>query len=271
VQGYPEQPSARTARLAEAPQPTVGPAALRAATNGRSLSLFKLGGSAIDDAAQTVPQRGPERTVYRGTQRLTAEGIAYAVSLPEMSAAVETPRFEISGRASLEGLQVDVLDSRHVRVTGDERRAIPVTVESVATGETRRVTVPAGRTVDVRFDRGVLTPTADLARDRITYPSSPLPPGMSDPDRAVDADARTAWTPGGADRRIVVNLGDTHAVSAVEPVWKGGRTPDHVVETSVDGVTWRPFTAGETARYVSVKVGAWTRGHASLAELRVLP
>jgi hypothetical protein len=269
VQGFPAQSPAETARLAGAPQPTGGPATLRAALNGRYLSLFNLGGTDLAGTALTVPQSGSGRIVYRGAQQLTGGGLAYSVSLGAGSAAVETPRFAVTGPAPLAGLRVDVTDSRTARVGNPGRTRAVVRLESLATGEVRTVSVRPGQETEVSFAKGTATPTLDLALGRITYPSSPLPAGMSDPDRAVDADARTAWTPGGSDRRMVVNLGAAYPVATVAPAWTPGAVAPYAVEVSDDGVTWRPFAAGATARYVSVRVGAWHAGNAGLANLAI--
>lgn len=268
VRGFPVQTPAQTAVSARSPQPSGGPAALKAALNGEALSLFNLSGTPISNAPVSVPQQGSSRHVYLGTQTTTAAGVTYEATLAAASAAVETPRFEVSTDGPVAGLRVSVADSRTVTITNQANAArARVTLTSAATGERRTVTVARGTSVQVPFAQGVRTPTSDLALGRITYPSSPLPPGMSDPDRAVDGDSRTAWTPGGADRRLVVNLGAARVVERVDAVWSGGRKPSYTIETSTDGVTWAPFSAGGTARYVSVRVSGWRAGDASLSEL----
>jgi hypothetical protein len=270
VRAYPAQEPAETARLARDPQPTGGPAGLRAALSGHHLSLFNLSDTAFDKAGLTVQQAGPRRLVYLGSQQLTKSGLTYAVELRPGTAAVEPPRFEVTSEQSLSGLTIDVHDSQTVEVRGGDSRTV-VRLDSVATGETRTVAVAAGQTVPVSFAKGVPTPTTDLARDRITYPASPLPTGMTDPDRAVDADPKTAWVPGGSDRRMVVNLGTEHAVASVSPRWTSGRTPSYIVEGSTDGVNWQPFAPGQHARYVAIRIGRWGPDHAGLAELEVTP
>ncbi|SDR83925.1 discoidin domain-containing protein [Actinopolymorpha singaporensis] len=285
VQGFPAQTPAQTARLAAAPQPSGGPAALRAALNDRYLSLFNLGSSAVDKVGLTVPESGDERTLYLGRQTTTPTGLTYQVGLAAGTAAVQAPRFRLSavrsGGQAPDGLAAEVVDSHLVRLTNSAEIAAKVTLTSVATGEQAAVTVPHGQSREVRFESGVRTPTSDLARDRITYPSSPLPPGMSDPDRAVDADARTAWTPGGSDRRLVVNLGVNADVRRATVRWTPAAVPSYAVEVSTDGTTWtrvadasdgqqaRSFAFSASARYVSVLVGDWHRGQAALADLSV--
>ncbi|GAB3412141.1 discoidin domain-containing protein [Flindersiella endophytica] len=268
VRGFPVQTPAQTAAAARSPQPSGGPVQVRSALNGDVLSLFNLSGSEVANAAISVPQQGSSRRVYLGSQTTTAAGTTYQATLAAGSAAVEAPRFVVGADGSIAGLGVDVADSRTVTVTNrsnaDRAR---VTLTSAATGERRTVSVARGTSVQVPFSQGLRTPANDLALGRTTYPSSPLPPGMSDPDRAVDGNPETAWTPGGADRRLVVNLGTARAVERVDPVWSDGRKAAYTIETSTDGVTWIPFTAGATAKYVSVRVTGWKAGAASLGEL----
>lgn len=268
VQGFAGQTPAETAEQAAAAQPEGGPDTLRAALNDDHLSLFNLSAEPVA-AALTVPQRGADRRLYLGAQRITGSGIAYEVDLDPASAAVQAPRFEVRSPAA--GLRFTVGDSRTVEVTNPGRTPERVELRSVATGERRTVTVPAGKTREIRFTAGPRTPTDDLARGRITYPSSPLPAGMTDPDLAVDGDPRTAWTPGAADRRLVINLGGDHAVAEVGLHWAGGRTPRAETAVSDDGITWRPFRPGDTARYVSVLIKTWRSGDAGLAEVTVTP
>lgn len=285
VQGLPAQTPEQTARLAVAPQPSGGPAALRAALSDGYLSLFNLGSAAVDKAGLTVPESGDERTLYLGRQTTTTAGLTYQVDLAAGTAAVQAPRFRLSavrsGEQAPDGLVAEVVDSHLVRLTNSTEAAAKVTLTSAATGERATVTVPNGQSREVRFTSGVRTPTSDLARDRITYPSSPLPAGMSDPDRAVDADTRTAWTPGGSDRRLVVNLGADADVRGATVRWTSATVPSYAIEVSTDGTTWtrvadasdgqhaRSFAFSGSARYVSVLVGEWRRGQAGLAELSV--
>lgn len=60
----------------------------------------------------------------------------------------------------------------------------------------RGVTLAAGARQTVRLTGPRLTPVADLAFTKRTFPTSPLPPGMSDPDLTVDGGPATAWQPG---------------------------------------------------------------------------
>jgi hypothetical protein len=111
-----------------------------------------------------------------------------------------------------------------------------------------------------------VTPTADLARGRTTFPTSPLPAGMTAPSRAVDGDPRTAWRPG-ASGRMVVDLGAVVAVQDVRLTWSKGRRRPVRVEASEEGLRYAPL-AGR-ARYVAVAVEGWRPGDAELRELSV--
>jgi hypothetical protein len=142
-----------------------------------------------------------------------------------------------------------------------------------------------GRSVRVRLRAGAsrefvvpgdapVTPTADLARGRVTFPTSPLPAGMGEPARAVDGDPRTAWRPGPAGR-MVVDLGAAHDVTSVGLTWTSGRRRSTRIETSTDGLTYttvaeslRPtLTTVVAARYLAVAVVGWRPGDAELVAL----
>ena len=140
--------------------------------------------------------------------------------------------------------------------------------------------VPAGESVSVRFD-GPDVPVDDLARCRRTFPTSPLPAGMTDPDHAVDGNPVTSWRPGPSGR-MVVDLERVRTLDAAVLTWDSRRVADVAVETSVDGSTWSPAPSssrggstqkvnlgGVAARYVAVAVRGWRSGDACLTELRV--
>ena len=112
-----------------------------------------------------------------------------------------------------------------------------------------------------------MTPTADLARGRTTFPTSPLPAGMTSPARAVDGDPRTAWRPGESGR-MVVDLGAVVAVSDVRLTWSKGRRGTVRVTASKDGLSYAP-PAGQ-ARYVAVAVDGWAPGDAELIHLVIV-
>lgn len=286
VQGFSAQSPRTTAADAAKPQPSGGPAALHAALTDGYLSLFNLGGTALTAADLTVPQSGAT-TLYEGEQETTADGdTTYRVTLDGGAAAVQAPRFSVTsridGRGSPAGLDIDVVDSHHVRVENThDPQVAQLTVTSLATGEQAEVTVPPGETAEATFNQGALTPVADLARSQITYPSSPLPPGMSSPNLAVDGNPSTAWQPGAGGRRMIVNLGARHALTSAAVQWSGGDIEPYEVDVSDDGVSWtrvgggRPgapteqFALSQPAQYVSVLVSRWGPGDAGLAELSV--
>nr|BFE76945.1 hypothetical protein GCM10020092_102460 [Actinoplanes digitatis] len=108
-----------------------------------------------------------------------------------------------------------------------------------------------------------VTPTADLARGRVTFPTSPLPAGMNPPARAVDGDPRTTWRPGGSGR-MVVDLGAVVAVADTRLTWTRGRRRKWRIEASEDGLTYSAL--GERARYLAVAVEGWRPGDAELIE-----
>jgi hypothetical protein len=108
-------------------------------------------------------------------------------------------------------------------------------------------------------------PLDDLAAGRTTFPTSPLPAGMSDPATAVDDDPLTAWRPGPSGR-MVVDLGAAQRIGPISLKWTFGPVPTSTITTSVDG---RVYTApAATARYVAVSTG-WRQGQASLTSISV--
>jgi hypothetical protein len=126
-----------------------------------------------------------------------------------------------------------------------------------------------------------LTPVADLALTKTTFPTSPLPAGMSDPDLAVDGDSATAWRPGPGGR-MVVDLGALHALDRATLSWQAGRVTPAVISVSDDGLTYRQVATaagkgeeslplgGVTGRYVAVQAPRW-EGNTALAEIAVFP
>jgi hypothetical protein len=283
VEARPAEDPGETAAAAGRPAPSGGPDALRASLAGGFLSLFNLGSSPIDAAALHLPQAGEALRLYRGVQRTEDGGTVYDASLAGADARVEAPRFVLRARLAgdaLPALQMTVGDSRALEVENlGDRDVAQLVVTSVATGESREATVPAGRTQAVAFG-GALTPSADLARARTTFPTSPLPPGMTDPDLAVDGDPATAWRPAGGGR-MVVDLGSARALGAVTLRWTAGDAPAATVSVSGDGLGYRTVGASDghgpratlavdaTARYVAVQVDGWQDGDPRLADLGV--
>jgi F5/8 type C domain len=308
VEGYPGQTAAETSRAHAAREPSGGPAHLRGSMAGGCLSLFNLSDEAMVDEALQVPYAGDEgdrALLFVGTQTTGADATAYLVSLGPAEARIEPPRFRLthrSGGGTFPALRVEVADARLLTLaqTDDADVAddadddalvagaggpsaqgpVTVTVTSEATGESKRVVVPAGQAVPVRF-HGPETPVRDLARCRRTYPTSPLPDGMTDPDHAVDGDPGTSWRPGPSGR-MVVDLGEVRNLDAACLAWDSSRVADVVVETSPDGFAWSPATGrprggttqrvdlgGVGARYVALAVAGWHSRHARLVDLRV--
>ena len=140
--------------------------------------------------------------------------------------------------------------------------------------------VAAGKSRSVRAPGGPITPTADLARGRTTFPTSPLPAGMSPPSSAVDGNSATSWRPGPTGR-MVVDLGDVFTVTTARLAWTAGRVRPLRIERSTDGLTYttvartsRPRALTEqpiqaAARYVAVVVDSWRPGDAELADFAV--
>ncbi len=204
--------------------------------------------------------------------------IAWRCHVAQRTARVESPRFLVDGTAP-EGTRFHVADSHQVTVTAPERAAVDITLRSgswraavrVSPGDARRLTASGGP----------VTPTTDLARGRTAFPTSPLPPGMTAPQFAVDGNPRTTWRPGSSGR-MVVDLGAACAVSIVRLTWTGGRVCPIQVESSLDGMAYvpvgpspRPDRVAATAvrisaRYLAVTVVGWRPGDAELVELAVM-
>ena len=240
------------------------------------LSVFNLSADPVTDAVVSLPSAG---RLYLGTQTVRADGLDWTVSQPPATARVEPPRFTVEGPAP-EGTYYEVTDSRHVTVMAPARRTVAVTLRSGSWS--KAVRVPAGSECRVVVQGGVLTPAADLARGRTTFPTSPLPAGMTSPGRAVDGDPRTAWRPGPSGR-MVVDLGSVHDLASVRSTWTGGWVAPVLLESSTDGLTYAsldllpggaPLMTTEVtvpARYLAITVLGWRPGDAELIELAVNP
>jgi hypothetical protein len=247
------------AALAARPLPT-GRGLLISDADGY-LSVFNLAARPATAVAVRLPSA---RRLYRGTQVARRKGLDWTVSLAGGTAVVEPPRFLLDD-AVPDGTRFEVADSHHLTITAPAGRKVAVTVR--AGSWTATVRVRAGRSRRVAMPGAPVTPTADLARGRTTFPTSPLPAGMTPPARAVDGDPRTAWQPGPAGR-MVVDLGAVVVVSDVRLTWTRGRRRPVRVEASTDGVTYAP-PAGQ-ARYVAVAVEGWRPGDAKLVHLVVV-
>jgi type II secretory pathway pseudopilin PulG len=276
VEARPAESASRTAAAAADAAPSGGPPALRASLAGGFLSLFNLGSGELSNVQLTLPQSGRDLRLYRGVQTTGSGQTSYAVDLAGHDGRVEAPRFALETRSGSD-LRIEVTDSQHVTVTNPAGRGVAfVSLRSLATGERRLTAVPAGRARALRFTRGRRTPSVNLATTMTTYPTSPLPPGMSDPDLAVDGDASTSWRPG-PDGRMVVDLGRVRALGALQAQWTHGQEPAIEVGLSDDGVTYRPVTSGRgrlaldgaSGRWVAVRVPGWQPGDPQLDELTI--
>jgi hypothetical protein len=247
-------------------------AQVKAALTDDHLSLFNLSSDAVTTTV-TVP-RAPDEGIrlYEGTQTVTGTGTEYRAEAAAASAVLLPPRLTLSGDRVPAGLRAEVTDGRTVRLSGPACR---VTVS--AQGRSVEATVRAGRTTTVTVPRALAHPLADLALGRPTFPTAPLPPGMSDPKAAVDGDEGTAWTPG-PDGRMVVDLGAERHVTEVRTQWRGGQSPLAEAEFSRDGRTYSGaarlsargvLRAGRTARYVALRVVGTAGGRAALTALSV--
>ncbi|MCA2213254.1 discoidin domain-containing protein [Jidongwangia harbinensis] len=274
IEGYAD----RTVDLAAAAarRAPTAPDGLRVSDADGYLSVFNLTPEGFAGATVTLPG---SRRLYLGTQVVQRDGMTWTVSQPAGTARVEPPRFTVDGFAPV-GTRFQVTDSHHVTVTAPGDYAATVTLRSgpwsarirVPAGRSRALTVPAGRPV---------TPTSDHARGRTTFPTSPLPVGMTSPGRAVDGDARTSWRPGPAGR-MVVDLGRVRDLTAIRLTWTGGRRRPVRLERSTDGLTYTPVArlpkpgrvvaapVRVSARYVAVVVDGWQAGDAELTECAVL-
>lgn len=287
VEGYPAQPPSATGALAARPVPNGGPTGLAASVAEGHLSLFDLGGHGVTGPL-TLPRQGSATPLYRGTQTTTDAGSVYEVELAAATAAVEPPRFTLAGETPGRsgaagvlpaGVVAAVLDSQRVTLTAPAAGGCRVTLTSSVTGERRTATLHAGESKGFVFG-GPLTPTADLALGRTTYPTSPLPPGMSAPAHAVDGDPRTAWAPGHGGGRLVVDLGATTDLSTLTPTWTPGRVRPFTAAVSTDGLAWTaapapaagrgaPVPLHTAGRYVALDVADWAPGDAALVSLSV--
>lgn len=281
IEGRPAEQPADTAHAAARPAPSGGPPTLKAALDDGYLSLFDLGNAAITGSELRIPQHDAV-TLYRGRQRTEPGASVYEVTLAGADARLEPPRMLLSARgggAPPADLTVHLDDSRTVRVANAAHAPARIVLRSSTTGDEQAVTVAGGQTRTVAFG-GPRLPTDDLALARRTFPTWPLPAGMTDPERAVDGDPATAWLPG-TGGRLVVDLGASHALSSARLLWSDGRVHPYELETSADGLTWstaaavkdgshdRGIALAATARYVAVKVEDSASASAGLMTLAV--
>jgi hypothetical protein len=225
------------------------------------LSVFNLGRVKADAVAVRILST---RRLYRGTQVAQHQQLDWTLTLAAGTAVVEPPRFTVDD-AVPDGTRFEVTDSHHLTITAPAKRKVVLTVRAGSFSTTVRVR--PGRSREVTVPGAPVTPTADLARGRTTFPTSPLPAGMTAPARAVDGDPRTAWRPGGSGR-MVVDLGAVLPVSDVRLTWSKGHRRAWRLEASQDGAGYAAL--GARARYVAVVVDGWRAGDAELVHLVVV-
>ncbi|MEU7774868.1 discoidin domain-containing protein [Micromonospora taraxaci] len=281
IEGYAGASRSALAVAASRTLPSGGPEALRVSDADGYLSLFNLSDGAITTAAVTLSQ-GATLRLYHGSQVTGSGTTTYQVDLAAATARVEPPRFTATAaqpeKTIPAGTRFDVTDSHHLRITAPAGHMVKVQVESAAGGARQRVTVPAGHSKDVAFAGGTVTPTSDLARSRTTYPTSPLPAGMTDPSAVVDGDPGTAWQPG-PNGRMVIDLGSLRELASVRLTWTPGRRRPITVSTSADGLGYVPVasvpkpkpettvTTRSSGRYLAVAVADWQPGDARLTSV----
>ncbi|WP_199549427.1 discoidin domain-containing protein [Streptomyces sp. N35] len=252
--------------------PTTGDPRVRAALTEDHLSLFNLSSAAVSTTVVLPRSSAAPVRLYDGVQTLTASGTEYRAELAAASAVLAPPRMQLSGRGLPAGLRAEVTDGRTVRLSGP-----PCRITVSAQGRSVAATVHAGRTTTVTVPRAMAYPLADLALGRTTFPTAPLPPGMTDPQAAVDGDEATAWTPG-PDGRMVVDLGSPRRIGEIRARWREGRVPAAYVEFSLDGLDYTDagrmsdrgsLRTDHTARYVALRVGHTSGRAAALTSLTV--
>ncbi|MET8169372.1 discoidin domain-containing protein [Streptomyces sp. NPDC005329] len=272
VEGLPGATPERLRTAAARKSPSAQSAQVRAALTDDYLSLFNLSSDPVTTTVTIPGSRSDGIRLYPGLQTVTASGTAYRAELSAASALLMPARFVLSGKRLPVGLRAEVVDGRTVRLGGPSCR---ITVS--AQGRNLDATVRAGRTTTVTVPRAEAYPLADLALGRPTFPTTPLPPGMTDPKAAVDGDEGTAWTPG-PDGRMVVDLGAERHITEIRTRWRGEHIPAAQAEFSKDGRTYTGaarltargvLRTDSTARYVALRVTAPAEGRTALTALTI--
>ncbi|SCE09588.1 F5/8 type C domain-containing protein [Streptomyces sp. DvalAA-14] len=280
VEGLPSGDPKALAAAARQPAPSTAHPAVVASTAGGHLSLFNLSGSAVTTAVAVAQDRS-RLTLFAGAQVVTAGGTEYTAVLGAACAQVAAARFTLRAAARggvPTGVRAEVVDAATVRLDGPRTRLI------LGTPDGRQVTaeIRPGRTSEVTVPHATPYPLPDAAIGQDTFPSAPLPPGMSDPAAAVDGNPATSWRPGPGGR-MVVDLGAPTALREIRAAWTGGRVPEASIALSADGLTYQDagilrgrgrdvsLTTTATARYVALTVSAQHTSDARVASLTVTP
>lgn len=274
VEGYATTDAAKTAQLAARAAVKTSDPGLKASDADGYLSVFNLSGGAIDGTI-TVPAPAAQVSLFDGVQELGADTVSIQRSVAAASSQLLAPRFtvvDVDGTRVQAGVTADVRDGRTLVLSGGEGT---VRVTHSASGATKDVQLSGGKPVTVSF-AGAAYPLADQAVGVTTFPTSPLPKGMTDPDFATDANPCTAWEPGADGGRMVVDLGSSQALGSVRTVWTDGAVPGVSLSASTDGKTYTEIgaatgersavtTVSGSARYVAVTVDKWdSKSSASL-------
>jgi hypothetical protein len=277
IEGYAGRTVTDLASAARRRMPVTGSPHLWVSDADGHLSLFNLSTRTVWGAVVTLAGR----RLYRGAQLIRDGATEHHVTLAARTARVEPPRF-IADDGVPPGTYVEVLDSHRVRITAPAGPAVVIRLRAASGSWSTEEQISGGETRTVMMPGGPVTPADDLARGRTTFPTSPLPAGMTEPRYAVDADPGTAWRPGPAGR-MVVDLGASYGVRSVRLTWSAASTRPVTVQRSVDGLAWTPVAVpagpatsteipvGASARYVAVAVPGWAAGDAELIELAVDP
>jgi len=276
VEGYAKTGADKAARLAARTKATAADGDVTVSDADGYLSLFNLGAGDVTTEV-TVPHSADIR-LYQGTQTIGAHSSKVGVSIPGASSQVLPALFTISGDTA--DLVAKVVNGRRLNLTAPAAGTIVVTP---LTGQPLRVELVAGDQTVQLPESSRPYPLADVAAGKISYPSSPLPNGMSDPDFALDDNLSTVWTPGAADGRMVVDLGAQTDLGTVRVIWNGASVPSAKlfgsadglsfteIGTAADGIVSETSLAGKTARYVALQVSGWQSTNASVATLAVYP
>jgi hypothetical protein len=270
VEGYPLTGATETKNLAIRAEVATDKPALRASDADGYLSLFNLSDARLEGTV-TVPQTDDSVAVFQGVQRITDDSTVVDVELGAASAALLPPRFTLvdsDGSRPSTGTAATVVNGTTLRIAAPASTTTELTITQASTGTTKTVSVSAGEVANVAFDSGRPYPVLDHAVDRTTYPTSPLPAGMTDPDLATDDNSCTVWRAGSSNGRMVIDLGAQSDVENVGLLWTEGEVPAATIETSTDGLSYTSqgaaksgrlstTTLGANARFVAIRLSGW--------------